>query len=109
MPILKNALRHEGVLYCNKFYLTTSILKFQVLSEKFRLDYSQLWLSILNKDRDRMREQCAKLGIEGNLYAILTCMITGRTWDSILSGINETKQGTAEVSFDKMKIHNYIF
>lgn len=44
-----------------------------------------------------MREQCAKLGIVGDLYGLLTCMVTGRTWDAILAGIQTTKVGKFEV------------
>lgn len=59
----------------------------QELKDEFRVEYSNLWLSILNKDRAAMKEHCKNLGIQGNLYGLLTCMITGRTWDNIMKGV----------------------
>ncbi|KAJ9587302.1 hypothetical protein L9F63_019178, partial [Diploptera punctata] len=57
------------------------------LSNDFRWEYSKLWFSILNKDKEGMRQHSENLGV-GNLYFLLACMITGRTWDAIMSGIN---------------------
>ncbi|KAJ9578166.1 hypothetical protein L9F63_024973, partial [Diploptera punctata] len=55
------------------------------LSNDFRWEYSKLWFSILNKDKEGMRQHSENLGV-GNLYFLLACMITGRTWDAIMSG-----------------------
>lgn len=52
-------------------------------------EYANLWLSILNRDRKAMRVHCKNLGVEGDLYGLLACMITGRTWDTIMEGINK--------------------
>ncbi|PSN36568.1 putative aarF domain-containing protein kinase 1 [Blattella germanica] len=43
------------------------------LSNEFRWEYSKLWLSILNKDKEGMRQHCEKLGV-GHLYFLLACM-----------------------------------
>lgn len=53
-------------------------------------------MSILNRDFDGMKKHSEKLGI-GNLYPILVCMVTGRTWDSINAGIDKVKYSPQEV------------
>ena len=68
----------------------------QELSNEFRWDYSKLWFSILNKDKDGMRQHGQNLGV-GNLYFLLACMVTGRTWEAIMSGIQKTKWTNSEV------------
>lgn len=61
----------------------------QNLTDEFRVEYANLWLSILNRDRKAMRFHSANLGIQGNLYGLFACMVTGRPWDSILEGIDK--------------------
>uniref|UniRef100_A0A7G3AXI4 Protein kinase domain-containing protein n=1 Tax=Lutzomyia longipalpis TaxID=7200 RepID=A0A7G3AXI4_LUTLO len=69
---------------------------YSTLSDQFRYDYSQLWLSILRVDRLAMRQFSEKLGIRGNLYGIFACMVTGRPWEAVVAGIVRTKQSTRE-------------
>ncbi|GAB0087863.1 AarF domain-containing kinase 1 [Sergentomyia squamirostris] len=69
---------------------------YSTLSDQFRYDYSQLWLSILKVDRVSMREYSEKLGIRGNLYGIFACMVTGRPWDAVLKGIDRTRLSSTE-------------
>ncbi|XP_030377702.1 uncharacterized aarF domain-containing protein kinase 1 [Scaptodrosophila lebanonensis] len=66
------------------------------LSDKFRYEYSNLWLSILNVDRQAMRKHSANLGIKGDLYGLFACMVTGRPWETLLQGINKVKYSKAE-------------
>lgn len=64
-----------------------------------RVEYANLWLSILNRDRKSMRLHSTNLGIPGDLYGLFTCMITGRPWDSILKGIDKQKPTKGEKQF----------
>lgn len=68
------------------------------LTEKFRYDYSKLWLSILNVDREGMRHYAQNLGIKGNLYGLFVCMVTGRPWETLAKGVNKVKYTKEEVS-----------
>jgi hypothetical protein len=68
----------------------------QELSNEFRWEYSKLWFSILNKDKKGMQQHSENLGV-GNLYFLLACMVTGRTWETIMSGIQQTKWTNSEV------------
>jgi aarF domain-containing kinase len=65
------------------------IIFIQNLSDEFRVEYANLWLSILNRDRKAMRLHSANLGIKGDMYGLFACMVTGRTWDTILKGIDK--------------------
>ena len=66
------------------------------LSRKFRYDYSQLWLSILQRDKDKMRHYSSELGLPNSLYGIFACMVTGRPWNSIMSGIQKINFNESE-------------
>lgn len=70
---------------------------FQQLTEKFRYHYSKLWLSIISRNRDQIREHAEALGIQKELYGLFACMVTGRPWDVILKGIDKTKPSSTEV------------
>jgi aarF domain-containing kinase len=82
----------SGAYSQGKFICSVS----QELSNEFRWEYSKLLLSILNKDKDGMRQHGQNLGV-GNLYFLLPCMVTGRTWETIMSGIQKTKWTNSEV------------
>lgn len=62
------------------------------LTHRFRYEYSKLWLSILSVDRSAMRYHSNNLGVEGDLYGLFACMITGRPWESVIKGIDRTAQ-----------------
>lgn len=62
------------------------------LTHKFRYEYSKLWLSILSVDRTAMRYHANNLGVEGDLYGLFACMLTGRPWESVLKGVDNVEQ-----------------
>lgn len=72
------------------------------LSEQFRNNYSKFWLSILNVDRPAMRQSAQDLGIQGNLYGLFACMVAGRSWDTIMQGVNRVKYSKTEVVIIKL-------
>ncbi|XP_046426364.1 aarF domain-containing kinase 1 [Neodiprion fabricii] len=63
---------------------------YATLSDQFRWEYAKLWLAILNGDRIQMRKYAETLGV-GDLYGLLVCMVSGRSWDTIMAGIQKTK------------------
>lgn len=65
------------------------------LSNEFRWEYSKLWLAILDGDKAAMQTHCAKLGV-ADLYGLLACMISGRSWNTIMAGIRKTKYNVDE-------------
>lgn len=45
-----------------------------------------------------MRSHSQSLGIKRELYPLFACMLTGRPWESVIAGIDKTKQSLKEVS-----------
>lgn len=68
------------------------------LSREFRSEYAELWLSILNVDRNAMRDHSINLGIRPELYGLFTCIVTGRTWESVLHGVDKSGPRTKNES-----------
>lgn len=65
------------------------------LTNKFRLDYTRLWTSALRSDIEGLKHYSEVLGV-GPLYELFACMVTGRSWGSITTGIaQETTAGEA--------------
>lgn len=60
------------------------------LTDKFRFEYSKLWMSILRVDRVGMKRHCNNLGIRGELYGLFACMVTGRPWESVMAGLSSS-------------------
>ncbi|XP_059057251.1 aarF domain-containing kinase 1 [Achroia grisella] len=78
------------------------------LTDKFRYHYSKLWLSILSRDREEMRIHSEVLGIRKELYGLFACMVTGRPWDSIMKGIQNTKPTLEEKSTFQNELPNFL-
>lgn len=77
------------------------------LSDQFRWNYSKLWLAILDGDRTAMKEYCTNLGV-GDLYGLLSCMVSGRTWDTIVSGVRKTRYSASEKEMFQQNIPNLL-
>jgi len=69
---------------------------YATLTNRFMYEYAQLWLSILRVDRKAMRQHAYNLGIKGDLYGVFACMVTGRPWEAIMSGISKKKPDSYE-------------
>ncbi|XP_014282128.1 aarF domain-containing kinase 1 isoform X1 [Halyomorpha halys] len=65
------------------------------ISDKVRTEYSGLWLSILDKDMKGMKKHGEALGV-GSLYDLFACMVAGRSWTAIQSGITQSKHTVQE-------------
>ncbi|KAL1455354.1 hypothetical protein WDU94_009454 [Cyamophila willieti] len=77
------------------------------LTDDFRTEYAKLWLSILNKDKVAMKEHCTNLGV-GDMYGLFVCMVSGRSWDAIESGIEKTKFTENEKEVFQRDVPNLI-
>ncbi|XP_058809966.1 aarF domain-containing kinase 1 [Phymastichus coffea] len=77
------------------------------LSNEFRWEYSKLWLAILNSDKIAMQRHCDKLGV-GDMYGLLACMVAGRTWDTLMSGIQKTKYTKGEKELFQKEIPDLL-
>ncbi|CAB0038601.1 unnamed protein product [Trichogramma brassicae] len=77
------------------------------LSNEFRWEYSKLWLAILNSDKVAMQKHCTNLGV-GDMYGLLACMVSGRTWDTIMSGVQKTKYSSKEKELFQKEIPDLL-
>lgn len=77
------------------------------LSDEFRWDYSKLWLAILDSDKVAMKYHCTRLGV-GNYYGLLACMVSGRPWNTIMSGLQKTKYNKQEKATFQQEIPNLL-
>jgi len=75
----------------------------QNLSDKFRGEYSKLWLSIMNRDEKGMKIHSENMGV-GQLWPLFACMVSGRTWQSITTGIETKKFDDLEVTTSQSAI-----
>ena len=69
---------------------------FQTLTDKFRVHYGKLWLSLIRADINGISKYSAKLGV-GNLFGLFACMVTGRSWTAVSQGIDKMKFSKEEV------------
>ncbi|XP_012285281.1 uncharacterized aarF domain-containing protein kinase 1 [Orussus abietinus] len=77
------------------------------LTNEFRWEYSKLWLAILNGDKTAMKTHCTNLGVS-DMYGLLACMVSGRTWNTILSGVQKTKYSSSERDIFHREIPNML-
>ena len=68
----------------------------QHLSDEFRVTYCKLWMAILQKDLVSVKNHAQALN-GGELYHLLACIITARSWDSITKGVDRTAVSRTEV------------
>lgn len=77
------------------------------LSDEFRWAYSKLWLAILDGDRVSMKKYCTQLGVD-DYYGLLVCMVSGRTWDTIMAGMRKSKYNSTEKEQFQREIPNLL-
>lgn len=68
---------------------------YQVLTEEFRLDYCNLWQSLIWTDMEKVKKCCHRLGA-GDFYPLLACMLTARSWNSVNRGISQAPVTASE-------------
>jgi len=62
-----------------------------------RLNYCKLWQSLIERDLEGIKKYSYQLGIE-EYYGIFACMVAGRSWESIQSGIAEKNVSSQELN-----------
>ncbi|XP_054153228.1 aarF domain-containing protein kinase 1-like [Oppia nitens] len=59
------------------------------LTEKFRHEYSRMWLAVINSDVNEMKVWGEALGV-GKLFPLLACIMTAKPWNVIQRGLDKT-------------------
>ncbi|CAJ0569556.1 unnamed protein product, partial [Mesorhabditis spiculigera] len=65
------------------------------VDDHFRRIYSDLWMALLNADTQQIRRVAEELGV-GEMYGLLACMVTQRSWKSVTQGIRKSKKDEQE-------------
>ncbi|KAL4237932.1 putative aarF domain-containing protein kinase 1 [Mactra antiquata] len=86
---------HPGNVLVNKVNNHTQIVLldhglYQTLTDDFRINYCNLWMSLIQADLKGVEKFSKNLGV-GKLYPLFACMLTARTWESVTSGIEKTE------------------
>ncbi|KAK7571912.1 hypothetical protein V9T40_014384 [Parthenolecanium corni] len=80
---------------------------YATLSDDFRFEYAQLWISILNSDVESMSHHCTALGVP-DLFWLFASMVTGRSWDAIKSGLSTTRFQSTEKDLVQKEFPNLL-
>ena len=99
---------HPGNVLVRRKDLTSSEVEvvlldhglYQQLTDSFRLTYCRLWQALITKDIAAIKTHCLELNA-GELYPLLACVVTARTWENIEGGITSTERTATEVSSTK--------
>ncbi|KAJ9059639.1 hypothetical protein DSO57_1039456 [Entomophthora muscae] len=68
------------------------------LSEDFRFLYAKLWLSIIEKNTEKIREYSFLLGGTDATYKLITGILTGNSWSSIQPSDADQSTGKKDMS-----------
>jgi len=77
------------------------------LNNKFRYDYADFWLAIINRDVEAIKTSADKLGV-GSLYHLFACMVTARSWTSIQKGLDVAPKTSSESAEIKASVIKYF-
>ena len=62
---------------------------YQELTDDFRVNYCKLWQAIISADLEGIKEYSEKMHV-GEYYGIFACMLSARTWNTVVSGMKRT-------------------
>ncbi|KJH53670.1 ABC1 family protein [Dictyocaulus viviparus] len=67
------------------------------IDDRFRSLYTDLWLALLAPDSAKLRRVATEMGV-GDLYGLLACIVSRRTWKAVSQGIQNKKMDNHERS-----------
>ncbi len=88
-------------------FILTVLLFIQQLPTEFRENYAKLWMSIIRSNVHEIEEVSEKLGVK-ELHGIFACMVSGRSWNAILGGIDQRKKTSEEEKEIKDDASKYV-
>ncbi|XP_055931345.1 aarF domain-containing protein kinase 1-like [Argiope bruennichi] len=77
------------------------------LTDQFRVNYSNMWLALMKADVKGVEYWGRKLGV-GDLYGLLACMITARSWRAVTEGIEKHGVSSEEKQEIRSNAANYL-
>ncbi|XP_041354027.1 aarF domain-containing protein kinase 1-like isoform X1 [Gigantopelta aegis] len=103
---------HPGNVFVNKTPQGTQVILldhglYQMLTDDFRMNYSKLWISLINADVDGIKKYAEAMNC-GNLHGLFACMLTARSWKAVSAGIDKHEFSEAEGQEIKENAANYF-
>lgn len=80
---------------------------YQTLTDEFRLNYCHLWMSLIKADLEGIKHYANKMNC-GELYGLFACILTARSWNSVVSGIGKKPVSKDEVEEIQSQVMNYM-
>lgn len=80
---------------------------YQTLSNEFRIDYCKMWQSLIESDLEGIKQSSKKLGVE-EMYGLLACILTARSWDVVTTGIDQGPVTDDEAELIRVNAATYV-
>ncbi|XP_035824721.1 aarF domain-containing protein kinase 1 [Aplysia californica] len=80
---------------------------YQTLTDDFRVEYSKMWMSMINADVEGMKQHATALNV-GDLFGLFACMLSARSWDALLAGIDKHEFTVEEKNEIRTNVGNYL-
>mmetsp|Transcript_22379 Transcript_22379/g.37917 ORF Transcript_22379/g.37917 Transcript_22379/m.37917 type:complete len:581 (-) Transcript_22379:181-1923(-) len=78
---------------------------YRQLDDEFRMNYCHLWKALVTFNRSDIEKYCRKLNA-GDMYPLLSAMLTLSAWDDVTSGdINRLRGKSSNAEKEKMKTY----
>ncbi|XP_068729639.1 aarF domain-containing protein kinase 1-like [Montipora capricornis] len=80
---------------------------YQTLSHDFRVQYCKMWQSLINADLEGIKQSSEALGVK-EMYGLLACILTARSWDVITTGIDQGPITDDEAELIRVNAATYV-
>ena len=69
------------------------------MTSDFRVNYCKMWQSLIRSDLEGIKQSSAALGVK-EMYGLLACILTARSWDVVTTGLDQGPVTDHEVSVE---------
>lgn len=77
------------------------------ITSNFRVNYCKMWQAIISADLDGIKKYSEKMGV-GDQYGLFACMLSARTWDTVVNGLEKTPLSQNEMNELRGSIGFYL-
>lgn len=103
---------HPGNVLVNRTAQGTQLVLldhglYQTLTDDFRVNYSKMWLAMINADEEGMKRHAKAMNV-GPMYGLFACMLTARSWKALSSGISKHELTETEGFEIKVNVAKYL-
>lgn len=80
---------------------------YQTLSHDFRVQYCKMWQSLISSDLEGIKQSSEALGVK-EMYGLLACILTARSWDVVTTGIDQGPITDEEAELIRLNAATYV-